>query len=208
MNHLLIELQYFPPICYFTLLQGFDRLYVEKYEHYQKQTYRNRCYIQSARGREILIVPLVHGTGKTVIKDIRIDYGQKWLNNHWRTIQSAYGKAPFFEHYQQDVHDTLFRRHAFLYDLNYDILMLCIRLLRHNIHVLETTSYETDAGAGISDFRSVLNPKRPDSCQGIYKPVEYPQVFGNRFAENLSIMDLLFCEGPASLAVVRTSAIK
>src|SRR5688572_26630455 len=89
-NTALVELQYLPPISYFAALSTVNEIVVEKFEHYQKQTYRNRCYLNTAQGVIALIMPLTSKHGKTVVTDIRIDHSQKWLNNHWRTIQSAY----------------------------------------------------------------------------------------------------------------------
>lgn len=206
MKRLLIELQYLPPVSYFALLQGFETVTVEKFEHYQKQTFRNRCYIKSASGVEILTIPLIHDPGKTPVCKVRIDYSQKWLNSHWRTIQSAYGNAPFFEYYQQDLHDTFYRKIPFLYELNLELLRMCLRWLKYNISVSETTFYQKEAGTEITDYRSVLNPKKPERCNDFYHPVEYQQVFGNKFVSNLSIIDLIFCEGPGALTVIRASA--
>jgi hypothetical protein len=206
-SELLIELQYLPPISYFSLIQGVDKLYVEKFEHYEKQTYRNRCYIKTAQGVEILIVPLTGKHGKTLMKDVRIDYSQKWLNSHWRAIQSAYGNAPFFEFYSDDLHQILFKKHEFLCDLNMAVLTMCLKWLKYNITVAETTSYEKHPSGSITDFRSVLNPKKEDSCNRFFKSVEYHQVFGAKFVQNLSIIDLIFCEGPGALKIVRASVL-
>jgi len=197
-----------PTISYFTLLQGYDELIVEKFEHYEKQTYRNRCYINTSQGKEVLIVPVTEKHGKTIIKDVRIDYRQKWLNNHWRAIQSAYGKAPFFEYYADDLHTVLFKQQTFLYDLNFSILTMCLKWLKQNISVHETSMYEKEPGTYLTDHRSVLNPKKADSCNRFYKTVEYRQVFGSKFVDNLSVIDLVFCEGPGSLSIVRASALK
>jgi hypothetical protein len=203
----LIELQYLPPISYFSLLQGVETLIVEKYEHYEKQTYRNRCYIKTAQGVEHLIVPLTGKHGKTLIKDVRIDHSQKWVNNHWRTIQSAYGNAPFFEFYQDDFHNILLKKHDFLFDLNLAALTLCLKCLKNNIQVVETSVYEKEPVAPVTDYRSVLNPKKEDSCNRFFKSVEYQQVFGSKFVKNLSIIDLIFCEGPGSLKIVQASVV-
>jgi hypothetical protein len=207
-NAVLIELQYLPPVSYFSLLRNFESVFVEKFEHYEKQTYRNRCYINTSQGVETLIVPLTAKHGKTLIKDVRIDYNQKWLNNHWRSIQTAYGKAPFYEYYHQDLHDILFKRQEFLYDLNLHLLTMCLKWLRYNIVVRETTIYEKTPQTGISDYRSAINPKKAEGCNGFYKSVEYRQVFGSKFVENLSIVDLIFCKGPGAIQTVVESAVK
>ncbi|HYG04549.1 MAG TPA: WbqC family protein [Chryseosolibacter sp.] len=205
---LLIESQYLPPICYFSTLLHFDEVVVEKYEHYQKQTYRNRCYVNTSNGPDILIVPLTAKHGKVLIKDIRIDYSQKWLNGHWRTIQSAYGKAPFFEYYATDFHDILFQKHDFLYDLNFSLLTMCLKWLRYNIPVTETSIYEKAVNEDVIDFRSVINPKKEEGGNRFFKSVAYHQVFGSKFVNNLSIVDLVFCEGPGAMSIVRASATK
>ena len=208
MNAVLIELQYLPPISYFVLLRNFEEVFVEKFEHYQKQTYRNRCYINTSQGVETLILPVTAKHGKTLITDIKIDYGQKWLNNHWRTIQSAYGKAPFFEYYQQDLHDTLFKRQEFLYDLNLELLKMCLKWLRYNIVVRETSLYEKIPQTGVSDYRSAINPKKAEGCNRFFKSAEYQQVFGSKFVDNLSIIDLIFCEGPGAIRTLLASTVK
>ena len=208
MDKVLIEIQYLPPISYFSLLQGFDSVIVEKYEHYEKQSYRNRCYIKTTTGIQSLIVPLTQKHGKTLIKDVRIDYSQKWLNNQWRTIQSAYGSAPFFEYYGYELHDKIFKKTEFLYDLNIELLTMCLKWLKHNISVTETSSFQTEPDTALTDYRSVLNPKKAESCNRIYKSVEYQQVFGSKFVNNLSIIDLVFCEGPGALSIVKASAAK
>jgi hypothetical protein len=151
---------------------------------------------------------VIRPPGKGIITDIRVDYSQKWLNNHWRTIQSAYGKAPFFEYYAQDLHTALFEKREFLFELNKTLLILCLKWLKHNIQVLETSSYEKVPPVSVSDYRSVLNPKKADRCNRFFKTVEYSQVFGSKFVNNLSIIDLIFCEGPGAISIVRATAAK
>jgi hypothetical protein len=190
------------------LLQTFDEIIVEKFEHYEKQSYRNRTYINTPNGIESLIVPLTGKHGKTVVKDVRIDYSQKWLNNHWRSIQSAYGKAPFFEYYGHELEVVLFKHYPFMYDLNFNLMTMCLKWLKSNISVRETSFYEKTPNTTITDYRSVLNPKKADSCNSFFNSVEYSQVFGSMFVPNLSIIDLVFCEGPGALNIVRASARK
>lgn len=204
----LIETQYLPPIAYFSALVNCSGVIVEKYEHYEKQTFRNRCYIKTAQGTEMLIVPLTSKHGKTVISEVRIDYGQKWLNNHWRTICSAYGKAPFFEHYADDLHDILFQRSEFLYDLNLALLTMCLKWLKWNLPIRESLAYEAVPPDDVTDLRSAINPKKTGNLAGFYKPAVYSQVFGNKFDENLSLIDLIFCEGPGAMGIVRASTPK
>src|SRR5690606_11364820 len=107
MSRVLIECQYLPPIAWFAAVGRSRQIIIERHEHYEKQTYRKRCYINAAHGREAMVIPITGRHGKPRISEVRIDYSQRWLNNHWRTIQAAYGKAPFFEYFSPELHDEL-----------------------------------------------------------------------------------------------------
>jgi hypothetical protein len=206
MKTVLIETQYLPPIPYFTILLQQDSVVLERHEHFTKQSYRNRCTILTAQGQQNLIVPLTYKHGKVFITDVRIDYSQKWLNNHWRAIESAYRKAPFFEHYGDDLQEALFKKQAFLYDLNIEILTICLRWLRSKIKIQESMSYEKTPGEGIIDLRNSIHPKKAELLGAHGDVMAYPQVFGNKFVEHLSILDLIMCEGPSAPSFVGYSA--
>lgn len=182
-----------------------ETILIERHENYVKQSYRNRCQVADPSGRRDLTIPVVHATGKTVITDVRIDYAQKWVNNHWRSIQSAYGKAPYFEYYADDLHDILYSKPPFLYDLNMRLLSMCLKALRFNVQVAETVTYEKTPGNGVLDLRNAIDVKNPTSPNSIFTPVPYAQVFGSPFVENTSIIDLIFCVGPEAARTVRNS---
>ena len=206
MTAALIELHYLPSIPYFACLSGVEKIIIEKHEHFEKQSYRNRCHILTAHGIERLILPLTSKSGKVLITEVRIDYSQKWLNNHWRTIESAYRSSPFFEFYADDVHRILFKQHTFLYDLNVELLTICLKWLKWDVTLQESMSYEKIPANGITDMRNVIHAKKPELCAPYFQPVEYAQVFGNKFAAGLSLLDLVFCTGPDSRKVVVSSA--
>ena len=204
--NILIELHYLPSIPYFSAICSAEKIVIEKHEHFEKQTYRNRCHILTAQGVERLILPLTSKHGKVLISEIRIDYSQKWLNNHWRPIESAYRSSPFFEYYADDLHKILFRQHPFLYDLNFEILTICLKWLKMDVTLQESMSYEKKPSEGTLDLRNVIHAKKPELLAPFFQAVPYQQVFGNKFAEDLSLLDLVFCEGPNSLKVIRSSA--
>lgn len=155
-----------------------------------------------------MIVPVTTKHNKTLITDIRIDYSQKWVNNHWRTIQSAYGKAPFFEHYADDLEKVLYSKQEFLYDLNVRFLSLCLKWLKWGIPVTESLSYETTTQFDTTDLRSQISSKKQDNLSNFFRPSSYTQVFGNAFVENMSLVDLIFCEGPEAGRRVQASAMR
>jgi len=200
----LIELQYLPPIAYFVFMVD-KNVVIERYENFVKQTYRNRCYIVGANKVEMLSIPLMGGNRKILVKDIKIDYNQNWLNNHWRAIISAYGKAPFFEFYAQYFERIFFKKHQYLFDLNQELLSLCLKLLNVDNKISTTQKFEKKLKNSIIDTRSLIHPKNDTFVKSFFSPQHYQQVFGKNFVGNMSIIDLLFCEGPNATTIIRNS---
>lgn len=203
----LLSLHYLPCIEYFACMLKYDKILLEACENYIKQSYRNRCYIKTSQRIETLIVPVCRGNSKISIQEIEIDYDQLWVKNHWRSIQSAYGKSPFFEHYSGLFSEIYEKQHLHLYDLNFDLLTLCLNLLGLEVNMSHTNIYEKNPLLPIKDFRSVIHPKKTYEKNGLLEPCIYNQVFGNNFATNMSIIDLLFCEGPNARHILLQSII-
>src|SRR5690606_4644405 len=128
---------------------------------------------------------------------------QRWRNVHLRGIKSAYGNAPFFDYFYPEFAQLFLQKHSRLYDLNYQLLTLCLKLIGYNVKMEETVIYQ--ANTLENDLRGVLNAKQSYECRNIYRPYPYTQLFGLNFAPNLSIIDLLFCEGPNSKIVINRS---
>ncbi|MCJ8165864.1 WbqC family protein [Pontibacter sp. E15-1] len=200
---LLTEAQYNPPVSYFWHALRAEILLLEQHENYIKQSYRNRCHVLTAQGVQPLSVPVVKGSSrhKTLITEIEIDYTQKWYNVHWRTIQAAYGRAPYFEFYTDYLQEVYARRPKYLFQLNTDLLRLYLKLLKLNRPLGFTEAYHQEKqGENVLDMRNRIHPKiYPDILN--VKP--YTQVFGKQFVPELSILDLLFTQGPASLSFLQ-----
>ena len=194
---LVLDLQYLPCIAYFVQFIKFPRICLDIYENYEKQSYRNRCYVLLSNKVESLTVPVIKGNRKQLYKDIKIDYNQKWLLQHGRSISSAYGKAPFYEYFADDFHQVLHKKHPYLLDLNLELLTICLKLLNlsQNFELSNNYLNLTDL-KGFQEGRSAIHPKKGFAPDGQYDTFNYPQVFGKQFVPNLSVLDLLFCEGP------------
>ena len=108
MKGLLVESHFLPSLEYFCVILQHNRVVIEKHEHYVKQTYRNRCYVLGANGKERLTVPLTMKRDRASMQSVHIDYRYRWQTNFWRTFQSAYAKSPFFDHYQDELKEELF----------------------------------------------------------------------------------------------------
>lgn len=205
MTKILIDLHYLPCLEYFVCLKKSDTIIIEKEEYYVKQTYRNRCHVLGPNKIERLSVPVIGGNKKIKVKDIKIDYKERWHNIHWRTIMSAYGRAPFYEYYQEYFEAEYSKNYTFLFDFNLKLLTICLNLLQLQCDIKFTEKFELDPGDEILDLRSVIHPKEGFETHDYYRPVPYQQVFGKAFAANLSIIDLLFCEGPNAMTIVTNS---
>ncbi len=203
----LIELHYFPCIAWFAQLLRFDTIMLETQESFLKQSYRNRCYIQTANKVTALSVP-VKGSSKQPISEIEIDYSQRWTDIHWRTIQSGYGNAPYFEFFENDIRQILEAKPSRLLDLNKLVLTNCLKLLNIKINLEYSQTFEKQTERGVTDLRNSIRPNKalPDSLE--FDPMSYYQVFGADFVNNLSILDLLFCEGPQAKSLLMASIKK
>jgi hypothetical protein len=197
----LIELHYLPCVAWFTAVHRCKEIVLEKHEYFVKQSYRNRFHILGANRVEKLTIPTTAKHNHTLITDIRIDYSQKWLNNHWRSIESAYRNAPYFEHFADALQRVLFSKPAFLYDLNYRLLAEYLCTVHPHVMISESTTYDKVPAGGTVDLRNQISPKHPGFKKFI-NPAPYTQVFGNTFVPNLSIIDLLFCTGPEAPVII------
>ena len=202
---MLLTTAYFPPIEYFALLAKYSSVYVEACENYQKQSYRNRCRILTANGPEALNVPVVHegGTFALPIKEIRVEYSTPWVQRTERAIESAYYSSPFFIYYRDALFAILDSHPETLWELNGRIVDFFCRKIGIAPEIHETPEYLRASGG---DFREVIHPKRPNTIMrdlGLERP--YWQVFRDKFGfvPGLSIMDLLFNEGPESICWLR-----
>ena len=199
----IIELQYLPQIQYFTLLIEEQELKIDKDEYFVKQSFRNRCRILTANGVDELTVPVLGAKKKKYVRDVKIDYSQKWLNRHQRAIQSAYGKAPFYEYYIEELWAVYKKGHKYLFDLSGELLTQCLDFLQLDIKPQFTDAYYSLENTPENDLRSKISPKTNSEAINPYTQETYQQVFGNNFVDNLSVIDLIFCEGPQAKEFIK-----
>ena len=200
---LLIEMHYLPCIQYFVYLNSFEKIIIDPNDNYIKQTYRNRCRINGANKIENLIIPVQNvSSQKSLTNEVKIDYQQKWLNSHIRAIKSAYGKAPFFEYYADEIFEIFNKKTERLFDLNRSLLTKCLDIIELKINIEYSEDSSNLDRSGLFDARNEINPKIMIDNHHLFFPVEYFQVFGNNFVGNLSIIDLIFCEGPQAKEIL------
>ncbi len=191
---------YLPPVEYIRLILRCETALIEKFEKYQKQSYRSRCHIYSANGILPLIIPVSRENGHSVnISEIKIDYSKEWQKQHWRAIVSAYKNSPFFEYYQDDISPFYINQEESLFNFNYKLLEAILNLIGADYKLGTTGSFQNKYPNG--DFREMIHPKR-EAILSENENGRYHQVFAHKhgFIKNLSILDLLFNEGPDAIS--------
>lgn len=201
----LIHPTYFSPIIQYVGIVNSPKIIFEVEDNFQKQTYRNRCYINTANGKHLLNVPVQHNKGiKLKTKDVKIDYKDSWDKLHLKTLETAYNSSPFFEFYVDDLLQVFKKQSTFLLDFNLKCHEFIMDSLQVGIPTTKTTEYFVDTPN--TDLRYLAIAKNEKQFQ----LERYIQVFeeNNGFLSNLSILDLLFMEGPNALNYLEQQEIK
>lgn len=182
---------YFPSISHFVAMAQADSITFETEDNFQKQTNRNRTYIYSPNGIQLLNIPIKHSkTLHQKTKDVRLETAFDWQKQHFKSLEAAYRSSPFFEYFEDDIMPIFEKKHTFLMDLNLETIEIVSKCLGLKLPYKKTEEYFREVD--FSDFRNLANGKK-DTYQ--FEP--YTQVFEEKhgYINNLSILDLLFNEG-------------
>lgn len=196
MKNILLHPSYFPSISHFVAIAQADLVTFEMEDHFQKQTNRNRMYIYSPNGIQLLNIPVKHSKeAHQKIKEVRLETAFDWQKQHFKSLEAAYRTSPFFEYFEDDIRTVFEKKHTFLMDLNMETMAIVSKCLGLEFDYDETVEYfhtVTDK----HDYRGLVNGKKDLSQFD-----SYTQVFGEKhgYLNNLSILDLLFNEGRYAL---------
>jgi hypothetical protein len=186
---------YFSPISQYQALLNSNSITFEVEDNYQKQTYRNRCYIYGANGKQLLNIPVTipKSSKKTKSKDILVE-NANWQKQHYKSLEAAYNHSPFFEFYKDDLRKIFSKKYTYLLDVNLDSFNFIMDALELFKEYTLSKKYEETK---LNDFRNLSDSKKKVEISSIPYIQMFDQKFG--FLKNLSILDLLFMEGPNSI---------
>lgn len=202
---LLIESQYFPTLVQFVNLCQETHVEIEQYEFFKKGTFRNRCTIAGSNGLINLTVPIRGGREqKVLMKDVEIREQENWRVRHVRSIRSAYASAPFFDFYFDDVSGLIMSGTVKLLQLNLDIFNWIVSVLKLDLAISITAAYPPHQF--LPSGTNIDTPVSTADAVGL--SLRYHQVFEEKFGfrPGLSILDLLFNEGPNSIHLLRSAS--
>ena len=196
---ILVQPCYFPSISTFVAFANADAICFEIDDNFQKQTNRNRMYIYSPNGLQLLNVPTKHS--KTIhqkTRDVLIENDFDWQKLHFKSLEAAYRSSPFFEYFEDELHPIFIKKHKFLLDLNFETIDLILKFIKLKIDYSKTVEYFHQTTS--IDYRYLANGKKDASQFG-----KYPQVFQEKvgFLNNLSCLDLIFNEGRFALEYLK-----
>ncbi len=201
------EFPLLPCIEFFALWDACDQVIFDVHEHYVKQSYRNRCIILGANGALPLIVPIRHVAPKMPFLEVKIDNSIRWQRPFWKSVLSAYNKSPFFEYFAEDFELAILEPTEKLIDFNARLLSLCLKCAGLSDKFSQSEKYLLPKDFDFTDLRSKISPKSALGETTHFRPAEYQQNFGSEFVPNLSILDLIFCEGPNAGQIIKKSSV-
>ncbi len=193
---------YFSPISQYANIYRSKELVFEIEDNYQKQTYRNRCYIYGANGKLSLNIPVKHANtvARKKTKDTLIENSFPWQSQHFKSLKSAYQSSPYFEFFEDDLLKIFNKNYVYLVDLNIDTFLFVTDSLEISQEFSKTSTYDLEPK--IEDYRNFSIAKNGPSIQ----IDNYTQMFDDKFGfiPNLSILDLLFMEGGNALTILES----
>lgn len=186
----------FPCISWWAAASGLDTLMLDKAEHFEKMTYRNRYYLAGANGLLTLSIPLRHGRDqRAAMRDIQVDNVTKWQQQHWRSIVSTYKRSPYFDYYEPSLAPLFTQQYDHLTDVGLASILWLKQQLKLSFNITFAEEYLPVHQSAAYDLRKNLKRHSTTPYPNYY------QLFADRtgFLPDLSILDLLFSEGPHTM---------
>lgn len=199
---IVLPVAYLPSVDQYCHIACNSKILFEIEETYPKQTCRNRTNIMTANGILRLTIPVIKPNGnKTKTSEVITDHKSNWKKMHIRAISSAYNKSPFYLYYKDEI-EAIYNMHTEkLIDFNMQFILLINKFLKVTPAIELTKVFEKQYSAYMD-----LRECNKDLMKTDHELPYYTQVFSDRlpYTSNLSILDLIFNKGPASLAYLKS----
>lgn len=160
-------------------------------ENYQRRTQRNRSVITNSHGRQTLSIPLVGGKHQSCpITEVMISYAEDWRRQHWLSIKAAYGSAPFYLAFEDELQDLFSRKPDTLWEWNWDLVEWVRDIVSPNLVLAKAEDWIKEVDVQEATLKATDSQR------------QYPQVFTERtgWVSNLSVLDLIMCQGTGAAA--------
>lgn len=206
MNTIRLTSEYLAPVSHYAFMYKAERTEIEIQEHFQKQSFRNRCNILSANGVMPLTIPVEKSEfKKPCLKDMKISDHGNWRHLHWNAIKSSYNSSAFFEYYRDEFAPFYEKKYEYLVDFNEAMRALIFDQLEIEREIIQTDIYDKVTPEGVLDLRGYAEPQIKIGLELNLVSKPYYQVFQTKygFQSDLSIIDLLFNMGPESEIILR-----
>ncbi len=193
----IIENQILSPIEVYSYYKKSRKIIIERFDNYNKRTYRNRFYILSSSGRQLISIPLKKGKNNNIpFSQVEISYDMDWVSLLTKTLRNCYGASPYFDYYYDDIISIFSSRYNFLYELNTKLKEYIFDVLDIDTPTEYSTEYIKNYNNDIVDLREKFSPKTSLNSSNLKLP-KYTQVFEDRigYFSNPSILDLVFNMG-------------
>lgn len=192
----LFPLHYAGNIAYYRALISTSEITFEVKEHFVKQTYRSRMEIMGPNGLQKLSIPTLKNKHGRAMDQVKISYSENWQKDHWKGLEAAYRRSPYFEYYEHHFQPFYKEKTELLVDFNLRFHETILRLLKIDL-VHDLSAKYVSPETINEDFRN--------AHFALEQPKAYMQVFADRhpFLPNLSVLDALFNLGPQTTDLLR-----
>ena len=194
---ILVQPQYFPTVNFFKKFEN-NKIFIDYNSDYSQFLNINKTRIVNLSNTFEMEVPLIFNSKDIKIKELKIDHNKNWINSHIQSIQSSYGKFPYYIYYIDDIIKVLKLRHNFLIDLNYDLLTLLYKFLN-----FEKKIKKFQNKYNLEDIIKVYNHYNSNIEKDNIEEERNNLFLGKKFDYSYSVIDLIFLKGPESGYFIR-----
>ena len=218
---------FIPWYGYFGLIEYVDEFIFLDHVQFDRRSWQQRNYIKIKNEKKLLTIPTIkENRDNQKILDVKIDHNSNFTSKFIKTIQHSYNKSKFYNDYSKKIFDIFLKKEKNLLKLNVELINYFCEILNiktkmsfsSNLNIFtkkqelikdicklkRCTKYVSTAGAknylNIDEFMKAGIELKFFHLNDF----KYSQL-GTKFIPKLSIMDLVFNEGPKSSEYIKAN---